>query len=117
MTGQGIELTFEVDSIAEVDQSENKVGKAGASKHPLNTLATETFTFTAVNDVACFQGLKVINVNLTATLSGVNAKLDIMLYLFLEDGKVSFGNETFKVFNGSLKFNIQVSLRMHFVTD
>ena len=30
VTGQGIELTFEVDSIAEVDQSGNKVGKAGA---------------------------------------------------------------------------------------
>lgn len=58
----------------------------------------------------------VINVRLSATLFGVNANLDIMLYLFLEDGNVTFGNEAFMAFNGSLKFNIQVSLRMHFVT-
>ena len=109
-------MTFEVASITEVDQNGTEVGKTGAQKHALDTLATQQFTFSAVNNVSFFQGLKVINVTLTATLSGVNAKLDIMLYLFLEDGKVTFGNETFKVFSGSLKFNIQVSLRMHFVT-
>ena len=117
ITGQGVELTFQVDSIAEVDQNGTEVGKAGAQKHALNTLATQQFTFSAVNNVSYFQGLKVINVNLTATLSGVNAKLDIMLYLFLEDGNVNFGTETFKVFNGSLKFNIQVLLRKHFVIN
>ena len=117
VTGQGVELTFQVDSIAEVDQNGTEVGKTGAQKHALNTLATQQFTFSAVNNVSYFQGLKVINVNLTATLSGVNAKLDIMLYLFLEDGNVNFGTETFKVFNGSLKFNIQVLLRKHFVIN
>ena len=116
ITGQGVEMTFEVASITEVDQNGTEVGKSGAQKHAVNSLASETFTFTAVNNVSYFQGLKVINVNLTARLIKVNAELDIMLYLFLEDGNVTFGNETFKVFNGSLKFNIQVSLRTHFVT-
>ena len=112
----GVDLVFEVASIAEVDQNGNEVGKGGAAKHAIPSLASETFTFSAVNNVSYFQGLKVINVNLTATLTRVNAKLDIMLYLFLEDGNVTFGNETFKVFNGSLKFNIQVFLRMHLDT-
>lgn len=101
-------MTFEVASITEVDQNGTEVGKSGAQKHAVNSLASETFTFTAVNNVSYFQGLKVINVNLTARLIKVNAELDIMLYLFLEDGNVTFGNETFKVFNGSLKFNIQL---------
>ena len=114
--GKGVLLTFEVASIAEVDQNGTEVGKTGAQKHAVNSLASQEFTFSAVNNASYFQGIRVINVNLSATLFGVNAKLDIMLYLFLEDGNVTFENETFKAFNGSLKFNIQVSLRMHFVT-
>ena len=104
-------------SITEVDQNGTEVGEKGSQAHAVKSLASETFTFTAVNNVSYFRGLKVINVNLSDTLGGgVNADLDIMLYLFLEDGNVTFGNETFKVFNGSLKFNIQVSLRTRFVT-
>ena len=105
-------------SITEVDQNGTEVGEEGSQGHAVKSLASETFTFTAVNNVSYFRGLKVINVNLSTDSlgGGVNAGLDIMLYLFLEDGNVAFGNEIFKVFNGSLKFNIQVSLRTHFVT-
>ena len=49
-----------------------------------------------------------VNVNLTSYLSGPQAHLDIMVFLFLESGNVTFGNESFSVYKGSLKFNIKV---------
>ena len=103
------QLTFEVDSIAEVDEQGSVVGKAGPKKHALNSLASQEFTFTKVDNVSYYQGIKGINVNLTAYLSGPQATLDIMVFLFLEGGNVTFGNESFEVFKGTLKFNIKVS--------
>lgn len=104
------QLTFEVDEIAELDAQGGEVGKRGpaANKHSLNSLATQDFTFSNVDRNAYYQGIKVINVNLTANLSGPHAILRIMIFLFLEDGNVTFGNESFAVFRGTLKFNIKV---------
>lgn len=101
-------LTFEVDAIQEVDSQGNVVGKSGPKKHALNSLASETFTFTKAENVSYYEGIKVVNVNLTAYLSGPQANLDIMVFLFLESGNVTFGNESFSVYRGSLKFNIKV---------
>ena len=102
------QLTFEVDSIYERDAQGNEVGKTGPKKHSLNSLASQEFNFTKVDNVSYYQGIKVINVNLTAYLDGPQAALDVMVFLFLEDGNVTFGNESFAVFNGTLKFNIKV---------
>ena len=102
------QLTFEVDSIYERDAQGDEVGKTSAKKHSLNSLASQEFTFTKVDNVSYYQGIKVINVNLTAYLNGPQATLDVMVFLFLEDGNVTFGNESFAVFSGTLKFNIKV---------
>lgn len=101
-------LTFEVDAVQEVDSQGNVIGKSGPKKHALNSLASETFTFTKAENVSYYEGIKVVNVNLTAYLSGPQANLDIMIFLFLESGNVTFGNESFSVYRGSLKFNIKV---------
>ena len=101
-------LTFEVDEIKEVDTQGNVVGKTGAKKHAVNSLASEKFTFSKVDNVSYYQGVKVVNVNLTAVLAGPQATLDVMVFLFLENGNVTFGNETFTVYKGSLKFNLKV---------
>ena len=112
---QGSEsLTCEVASIGEVDASGNDVGRSGNAKHGVNSLASQTFSFSSVNKDAYYQGIKAVNVNQSSNLEGPSASMKIMIYLFLEDGNVTFGNESFAVFNGSLKFNIQVCLRMHF---
>lgn len=108
------QLTFEVDEIAEVDAQGSEVGKTGAKKHSVKSLANQEFTFTKVDNVSYYQGVKVINVNLTAYLDGPNATLYVMVYLFLENGNVTFGNESFAVFKGTLKFNIKVCLRPFF---
>ena len=101
-------LTFEVDEINEKDSQENVVGKTGPKKHSVNSLASQSFTFTKVDNVSYYQGIKVINVNLSAYLSGPQATLDVMVFLFLESGNVTFGNESFSVYKGTLKFNIKV---------
>ena len=103
-------LTFEVDEIKEKDSQGNVVGKTGPKKHSVNSLASQSFTFSKVDNVSYYQGIKVINVNLSAYLSGPQATLDVMVFLFLESGYVTFGNESFSVYKGTLKFNIKVCL-------
>lgn len=107
---RGSSMTFQVDSVIEVDSNGEGVSNTGARGHQFTTLANQDFTFSTPDNSSYFQGIKVVNINMTADLAkGVNAKLEIMLYIFLEDGNVTFGNESFKVYNGSLKFNIQLS--------
>lgn len=108
-------LTFEVDEIKEVDSQGEVVGKSGPKKHAINSLASQSFNFTKVDNVSYYQGIKVINVNLTAFLDGPKANLEIAIYLFLESGNVTFGNESFLVYKGTLKFNIKVCSRLHFI--
>lgn len=48
------------------------------------------------------------NLNLTTFLSGPQARLELMVYVFLGDGIIHFGNETFRVQKGTMKFNIKV---------
>ena len=111
---RGSSMTFQVDSVIEVDSNGEGVSNTGARGHQFTTLANQNFTFSTPDDSSYFQGIKVVNINMTADLAkGVNAKLEIMLYIFLEDGNVTFGNESFKVYNGSLKFNIQVCFGVH----
>ena len=45
------QLTFEVDSIYERDAQGNEVGKTGPKKHSLNSLASQEFNFTKVDNV------------------------------------------------------------------
>ncbi|KAL9988164.1 hypothetical protein ACROYT_G002572 [Oculina patagonica] len=101
-------LTFEVDAVKEVDLQGEAVGTTGAAKHSVNSLASQSFNFTKVDNVSYYQGIKVINVNLSAYLDGPQATLDILVFLFLESGNVTFGNESFAVYKGTLKFNIKI---------
>lgn len=50
-------LTFEVDTIQEVDLQGNVVGKSGPRKHDLNSLASQTFTFTKADNVSYYEGI------------------------------------------------------------
>lgn len=48
-------------------------------------------------------------VNLSASMIGPGANLELQVLVFLRSGTVKFGNETFAVQNGTMKFNIKVS--------
>ena len=106
-------LTFQVDSLQEIDSQGRPVGMSGPSdiRHGLNSLASQiqSFSFSALDNSSTYQGIPVKNVNLSVFLAGPQANLELMVMLFLGAGNVNFGNETFRVQSGTLKFNIKVS--------
>ena len=97
-------LSFELDEIKEKDADGNEVD----DKHSVDSFDDVNFQFSPVRKISKFQGVSVINVNLSSNLDGPKAKLGLMVYLFLEAGTVRFGNETFAVQPGTVKFNIKV---------
>ena len=106
-------LTFQVDSLQEIDSAGTPVGMSGPSarRHGLSSLASqiESFNFSTLDNSSTYQGIPVKNVNLTVALAGPQANLELMVMVFLGEGNVKFGNETFRVQSGTLKFNIKVN--------
>ena len=87
-------------------------GPGSQLKHAIESLASRTFTLSSLDNSSMFQGIPVKNVNLS--LSSPQGKLELMVMVFLRDGTVTFGNETFKVQSGTMKFNIKVTLEDSF---
>ena len=81
-------LTFQVDNIAEIDGQGGEVGKTGTKKDVLNSLASQQFTFSKVDNVSYYQGIDVItSVNLSAFLSGPHGPpLTSWCYCFFKRG-------------------------------
>lgn len=106
-------LTFQVDSLQEIDSLGMPVGMSGPSDrtHGLNSLASQiqSFNFSALDNSSTYQGIPVKNVNLSVFLAGPQANLELIVMVFLGTGYVNFGNETFRVQSGTLKFNIKIS--------
>lgn len=106
-------LTFQVDSMEEKDSNGNVVGLTGPTqkKHALKSLETQIqkFTFSSLDNSTTYQGLPVKRINLSVSLAGPQANLQIQVVLFLKSGKITFGNESFNVRSGTFKFNIKVS--------
>lgn len=100
-------LSFELDSIEEKDSDGNDVGSTEG--HSVESFEDRPFSLSSVDRNSNALGVAAINVNLSTKLEDSNADVDIMLYLFREDGTISFGNETFDVQAGTVKFNIKVS--------
>ena len=107
-------LTFQVDSLQEIDAAGNPVGLSGSSSartHGLSNLVSQiqSYTFTQLENSTTYQGIPVKRVNLSVALAGPQANLKMIVLLFLRAGTIDFGNETFRVQSGTLKFNIEVS--------
>lgn len=104
-------LTFEVESLQEKDAAGMPVGMSdpSARKHGISNLATQSFTFTPLDNSSTYQGIPVKKVNLSVSLAGPQANLKLMVFVFLRAGNINFGNETFRVQSGTMKFNIEVS--------
>ena len=99
-------LSFQLDSLQEKDADGNGVGFL--EKHSVDSFDDVDFTFSQVNKDSSFQGVRAINVNMSTDLDDPKSHLDIMVYLFREDGTVNFGSEAFAVQGGTVKFNIKV---------
>ena len=89
-------------------------GPGSQLKHAVERLASQVFNLSPLDNTSTFQGIPVKNVNLTTTLNGPQAKLELIVLVFLEDGTVTFGNETFRVQSGTMKFNIKVTFEDSF---
>ena len=102
--------SFQLDSLQEVDKDGSLVGQTGHRKHAVDSLANQTFNYTDPNSQASYQGISASNINMTTEMTGPQARLDISVYVFKENGSIEFGNETFEVRYWTLKFNIKVSV-------
>lgn len=89
-------------------------GPSSQLKHAVTSLASQAFDFSPLDNSTEFMGIPVKMVNLTTTLTGPQATLELMVMIFLRAGTVTFGNETFKVQSGTMKFNIKVNLEDFF---
>ena len=98
-------LTFELDGIEEKDADDNDVD----DKHSVDSFDDVKFTFGKVNKKSTLNGIRVTTVSLSNNFDDQKASLEIIVYLFNEPGSVKFGNETFAVQSGTVKFNIKVS--------
>ncbi|KAL9988167.1 hypothetical protein ACROYT_G002575 [Oculina patagonica] len=107
-------LTFEVESLQEIDAQGMPVGMSGgpsARSHGLSNLPAEIqkFTFSPLDNSSTYKGIPVKRVNLSVPLAGPQANLKLMVFVFLREGNIDFGNETFRVQTGTMKFNIEIS--------
>lgn len=100
-------LSFEVDEIEEKDSEGNEVD----DKHSVKSFDNVKFTFGLVDRQADLQGIPVIKMNYSAYLPDPEATLEIIVYLFRGPGTITFGNETFAVQSGTVKFNIKVAMK------
>lgn len=100
-------LSFEIDEIEEKDSDGNEVD----DKHSVKSFDDVEFTFGHVDRQSMFQGIPAIKLNLSTYLSNPKANLEIIVYLFRGAGSVNFGNETFAVQSGTVKFNIKVGIK------
>lgn len=98
-------FTLEVDYVIQKDKDINKVGK------DVNNLASQVFSFSALDEDAVYQNIPAVNLNLDSYLTAAEATLKLEIYIFKEAGNVTFGNETFEVQNGTLKLLIKVCCR------
>ena len=108
----GKAFTLGVDYIKQLDNDGKSVGK------PLNSLASQDFNISALNSTGSYQGLKAAHLKLKAYLKDPKAWFHVMIYIFCEAGNITFGNETFEVQNGTLKFFMKVccSLKLNYRT-
>jgi len=105
-------LSFQVESLQEKNSAGTNVGVSGPSSqlwHGIKSLASQLFNLSSLDNSSSYEGIPVKNLNLTTFLSGPQARLELMVYVFLGDGIIHFGNETFRVQKGTMKFNIKIS--------
>ena len=76
--------------------------------HSVSSLASQKFVFSPLDNSSTYKGIPVKKINLSTVVSGPGANLNLMVMVFLRAGTVKFGNETFKVQSGTMKFNIMV---------
>lgn len=95
-------FTLEVDYVIQRDKDNKDVGKA------VNNLASQVFSFSDLDEDTVYQNISAVNLNLDSYLTAAQATLKLEIYIFKDDGNVTFGDEIFQVQNGTLKLLIKL---------
>jgi len=105
---KGDPVMVTMDFLKELDASGNEVGKAGSKKHSINTFAAQDFTFTN-KGLVTYESVSTNAVDFSTSISTDIGKLDVMTYIFRNNGTVGTDTERWKVIFGDIKFNLFLS--------
>lgn len=92
-----------MDKLVEIDEAGDEIGE-----HRFNTFANQDFTFSPLED-GTYEGLSNENVKFSAALTGMTSTLDVTLFIFKEEGTLTFDGESMDVDNSTAKWNIEVN--------
>jgi len=105
----GESITMEFDSIQEVDENGNIVGKTGplSQKHSINSFATQNFEFSEVTT----EQYNNVSTDVFSFNTHINdiGRMSVKTYIIREENTVSTTNESWSVSAGDLKWNILLS--------
>ena len=99
-------ITFQVDYLNELDSTGKIVGKTGATKHSINTFATQDFQFTNLISTS-YQNKSVDQFDFLSPIYSIG-KLKVVVMIMKQDTSVGTANETWTVSPGDVKFNIEL---------
>ncbi|GAX18239.1 hypothetical protein FisN_31Hu008 [Fistulifera solaris] len=100
-------VTMTMDYLYERDANDKIVGKTGSKKHSVQNFASQTFTFSELEKTELF-GYTASTFSFESQVSTVGT-IKIDTYVMHEGGTmVTDTNETFEVFPGDFKFNIEL---------
>jgi len=91
-----------MDQLVEIDTEGNPI-----NEHKFNSFANQDFTFSALQE-GTLQELGNQNIKFSAALSGMASTLDVTIFIFKEEGTLTFGSETMDVDDGTAKWNIEI---------
>lgn len=105
---KGDAVMVTMDFLRELDANGNEVGKSGSKKHSINTFAAQDFTFTN-KGLVNYENVSTNAVDFSTSISTDIGKLDVMTYIFRNNGTVGTDTERWKVIFGDIKFNLFLS--------
>lgn len=105
----GESITMEFDSIQEVDENGNVVGKTGglANKHSINSFATQDFEFSQVK-TELYNNVSTDLFSFDTPINNIG-RMSVKTFIIREENTISTVNESWNVSAGDLKWNILLS--------
>ena len=97
---------IEFDSLSEITAAGEVVGQTGATKHSVNSFATQNFVFSPVVEEP-YLGVPVKKFTFESPIYSVGL-LRVVVLLVQENATIDTGSEQWSVSRGDMKFNIEL---------
>lgn len=98
-------VVIAMSAVREVDDQGNAVGTGGNTKHSVNTLASQTFTWGGLEDHTFEGGVTAKTTSFSAAISTVGT-FGVQIFMMTSSGTVGPASEGWTVAAGDLKFNV-----------